>query len=170
MPASFAPFQDEFLAFTTKIVWCTMATVDAQGRPRQRIMHPIWQVVGDRPVGWVLTGRTSVKTRHLAANPHVSCAYWSQAQHTVVADCVASWVEDATVKRQVGDLFATTPPPLGYDLGGGGILAGPDDPRFTPLRLAPWRVQILRFEGWTGNLTPRMWLAEEHGAGESRDR
>ncbi len=75
MTASFAPFQDEFLAFTAEIVWCTMATVDAQGRPRQRIMHPIWQVLDDRPVGWVLTGRTPVKTRHLATNPHVSCAY-----------------------------------------------------------------------------------------------
>jgi hypothetical protein len=161
---SFAPFAEEFLRFTSEIVWCTATTVDSAGRPRSRVLHPIFEVTDDRPVGWVLTGRTPVKSRHLAANPHVACAYWSPAQNVVYLDCVASWVadNDAETKRYVFDLFATTPPPLGY--GPEGVAGygpdGPASPIFTPLRLDPWRVQILRFEGWTGNLTPRIWRAE----------
>lgn len=72
-------------------------------------------------------------------------------------DCVARWVEDTATKRQVWDLFMTTPPPLGYDLRAFGV-PGPDSPAFTPLRLDPWRVQVLRFTGF-GN-RPRMWRAD----------
>jgi hypothetical protein len=151
----FAPFEADFRAFTTDIIWCTATTVDAKNRPRSRILHPIWQVIDDRPVGWVVTSQTRVKTAHLARNPHMACSYWSPAQNTVTIDCVASWVDDAT-KPYVWDLFMTTPPPLGYDLSGYGS-DGLRNPLFNPLRLDAWRVQILRFEGWTGNLVPRMW-------------
>ncbi|MFN8540721.1 MAG: pyridoxamine 5'-phosphate oxidase family protein [Thermomicrobiales bacterium] len=123
MTAPFAPFAADFLHLTGEIVWCTATTVDAKGRPRSRILHPIWQVRDDQPVGWVVTGQTPIKTRHLAANPHLACSYWSPAQHTVMIDCVASWIEDAATKRHVFDLFMTTPPPLGYDLS----VSGPPD-------------------------------------------
>jgi hypothetical protein len=159
MPESFAAFEAEFLRFTSEIVWCTATTVDDQCRPRSRIWHPIWQVINDHPVGWILTAKTPVKTAHLTANPHLACAYWSPAQNTVFADCVARWVEDDATKRHIWDLFASTPPPLGYDPGGGGGLDGPSHPLFTPLRLDAWRVQILRFEGWDKSLQPRIWRA-----------
>ena len=29
------------------IVWCSVATVDSQGRPWSRILHPIWQWDGE---------------------------------------------------------------------------------------------------------------------------
>lgn len=159
MAERFAEIEEDFLAFTAEIVWCTATTVDPRGRPRSRVLHPIFIVVDGRPVGWVLTSRTPVKTTHLAANPHVACSYWSPAQNTVQADCVASWVEDPHEKLRVYDLFATTPPPLGYDVSGYGP-DGPRSPLFTPLRLDPWRVQVLRFPGWGGDLTPRIWRPE----------
>jgi len=158
MTEPFAAFENDFLQLTREIVWCTVTTVDAKGRPRSRVLHPIWQVVDGLPVGWIVTGKTPIKAGHLAANPHVACSYWSPAQNTVYADCVASWVEDPQVKQQVWDLFMTTPPPVGYDLTAFGP-AGPQSPAFTPLRLDPWRVQILRFSGWDGNLTPSLWRA-----------
>lgn len=153
---SFAEFQDDFLTWTAGIVWCTVTTVDGRGRPRSRVLHPIWEVIDDAPVGWVVTSKTPVKTRHIAANPHVACMYWSPAQNTVSIDAVASWVEDAETKRHVFDLFNATPP-LGYDLGGFGD-EGPANPLFEPLRLDAWRVQLLRAEQmWTLDLTPRTW-------------
>ncbi len=159
METAFAPLAEDVLDIVANTVWCTVTTVDGAGRPRSRILHPIWEVVDDRPIVWVMTARTPVKTAHIAANPHVALSYWSPAQHTVIADCVASWVEDAATKRRVWDLFASTPPPLGYDPSGGGALDGPDNPVFTPLRLDPWRVQVMRFAGWD-NHAWRTWRAE----------
>jgi general stress protein 26 len=152
----FDAIRDDFLRFTADVVLCTATTVDPRGRPRSRILHPIFTVVDGQPVGWVLTGRDTLKARHLAANPHVACSYWSPAQNVVHVDCLASWVDDPAEKRRVWDLFMTTPPPLGYDLVQGyGSL---DNPIFTPLRLDPYRIQVLRGEEYPwGNLTPRIW-------------
>ena len=38
-----------------RIVWCTVTTVDTQGRPFSRILHPIWEGC----VGWIATGSSS---------------------------------------------------------------------------------------------------------------
>src|SRR3712207_2928039 len=70
---SFANIQEDFQRFTADIVYCTVTTVDLRGRPRSRVMHPIFEVVGGRPIGWAVTDRSPIKTRHLAANPYVSC-------------------------------------------------------------------------------------------------
>lgn len=154
---SFAPMAEEFLLRTGEIVWCTATTVDSKGRPRSRILHPIWQVIDGLPVGWVVTGRTPIKTAHLAANPHLACMYWNPDQHTVSIDCLASWVSDLDTRRHVFDLFMTTPPPLGYDL----RAFGPEEHEsevFTPLRLDAWRVQMLRPEQLAVmDLVPRTW-------------
>jgi hypothetical protein len=159
LTASFASLEEDFLSITAETVWCMLTTVDRKGRPRSRVVHPIFTVVDGRPVGWLLTGRTPVKTAHLAGNPHVSCAYWTPDQNVVYADCVATWVDDLATKRQVDELFRTMPPPLGYDPVEFG-LGVPDDETFTPLRLDPWRVQVLRFAGWGESLVPRMWKAD----------
>jgi hypothetical protein len=84
---SFADIEQDFLRCTADIVYCTVTTVDAQCRPRSRVMHPIFEVVDGEPLGWAVTDRSPVKTRHPAANPHVSCAYWSPPQNTVYLDC-----------------------------------------------------------------------------------
>ncbi len=93
----FEPLREDFLRFTTDIVYCTVTTVDPKGRPRSRVMHPIFEVVDGVPQGWALTDRTPLKDRHLAANPHVACLYWSPAQNTVAIDCTAEWVTDESV-------------------------------------------------------------------------
>lgn len=160
MTASFAAFEQEFIQFTSEIVLCTVTTVSPDGRPRSRMLHPLWQVIDDRPVGWIATSKTPVKVRHLAANPYIACSYWSPAQNVVYIDCVARWVEDLADKQYVWDAFMTTPPPVGYDLSGYGA-DGVSNPLFAPLRLDPWRVQIMRGEEFPlGNLTPRMWRAD----------
>jgi hypothetical protein len=162
--SSFAPLADDFLRITAETVFCTATTVDERGRPRNRILHPIFVVRDDRPLGWALTGRTPLKTRHLAANPHMACSYWTPSHDTVFIDCTTSWVEDEEEKREVYDLFRDTPTPLGWGPEG---MAGYGDeqwrnPIFTPLRLAPWRVQIMRGEEYPrGELTGQVWRANE---------
>jgi hypothetical protein len=92
----------EFLDRVNRIVWCVGATVDGQGRPRTRILHPIWE----GSTCWITTDRTSFKGRHLARNPYVSLAY---------ADCLAAWADDPADRQHVWDLALRTPPPLGFD-------------------------------------------------------
>ena len=112
-----------------------------------------------RPVGWALTGRTPLKSRHLAANPHMSCSFWSPSQDTVFVDCVAAWDEDEAEKEEVWRVFEQESP-LGW---GAEAVAGWGEERwrspiFTPLRLALWRVQVMRGEEYPrGRLTGRVW-------------
>ena len=162
MSVPFSEIEDDFLRITAATVFCVATTVDSRGRPRGRVLHPIFVVRDGRPLGWALTGRTPLKTRHLAANPHVSCAYWTPAHDTVFADCVATWVEDEAEKQDVFELFLTTPLPLGWGPQG---MAGYGaerwhHPLYAPLRLEPWRVQVMRGEAYpSGELTGRVWRA-----------
>ena len=110
---SFSEIEPEFEARTRRIVWCTAATVDRRGRPRTRILHPIWE----NATGWIATGRHSLKERHLAGNPYVSLSYWDAQQKQVYADCEAQWEDSAEEKRRIWELYKSTPPPLGYDPG-----------------------------------------------------
>jgi hypothetical protein len=161
MPGSFAAVRDEFLRITGDVVWCTVATVDTSGRPRTRILHPIWEVIEDRPVGWIGTTRSPLKTRHLAANPYVSCGYWSPAQETVYADCRAGWADGE--RERVWRMFVHAPPPLGYDPATiptwtEGPLAG----AWAVLRLDPWRVVVQTAEDLAaGRWYDRVWRAPE---------
>ena len=38
-----------------RIVWCTVATTGADGRPRTRVLHPIWEWDGTGLTGWIAT-------------------------------------------------------------------------------------------------------------------
>ncbi|GAA1433414.1 pyridoxamine 5'-phosphate oxidase family protein [Microlunatus lacustris] len=168
MTVPFDELAEDFLAFTADIVYCTVTTVDGAGRPRSRVMHPVFEVVDGRPRGWAVTDRSPVKTRHLAANPYVCCSYWSPAHNTVTVDCEARWVEDDETLQYVWDLFRDTPPPLGW-----GDLAAYEPeriahPLFHPLRLTPWRVQVLRAEQLAaGDFSPRTWRATPSTGGAS---
>ena len=57
-----------FVAIAHRIVWCTVATVAVDGRPRTRILHPIWEWDGTDLVGWIATGPTPLKVAHLEAH------------------------------------------------------------------------------------------------------
>lgn len=153
----FSELQADFLRITADVVWSTMATVDTRGRPRTRVVHPIWEVVDGRPVGWVGTSRSPLKTRHLESTPYVSMAYWSPAQETAHADCRASWAPDQN--ERVWQLYLDAEPPLGYDPG---TLPpwkdGPLGGEFQALRLDPWRVMLLTAEdAAAGNWYQRVW-------------
>ena len=52
----FSELEDKFKAITQRIVWCTVTTVDRQGRPRSRLLHPVW----DGTTGWIATGRRAL--------------------------------------------------------------------------------------------------------------
>jgi general stress protein 26 len=161
MRTSFADIQEDFLRFTADIVYCVVTTVDPQGRPRSRVMHPIFEVIEGHPMGWAVTDRSPVKTRHLAGNPHVSCAYWSPAHNTVHIDCLAGWVEDTAGKQHVWNLFRSTPAPLGWGDMSAYLPEGIAHPMFQPLRLRPWRIQALRAEQVAaGDFHPRTWTAD----------
>ena len=134
---------EAFIAMAHKIVWCTAATDDAQGRPRSRVLHPIWEMVDDQLVGWIATGPTPIKQAHLEASPYISCNYWAADQDTCVAECKASWIFDAEGKQAVWDKFVNGPAPVGYDPA---IIPGWDNASseaFAGLRLEPWRLRVM---------------------------
>ncbi|MEZ4737131.1 MAG: hypothetical protein R3E79_59385 [Caldilineaceae bacterium] len=62
-----------------------------------------------------MTQRDSYKSKHLAANPHVSLAYIADITKPVYIDGTAQWVEDRQQKQRIWDLFKAAPHPLGYD-------------------------------------------------------
>lgn len=134
---SFDDIKDEFNKRVSRTVWCTVTTVDRTGRPRARILHPIW----DGPTGYIATGRESFKSKHVAANPYVSCSYWDQQHEQVFAECKADWVEDLAEKQRVWDLFKNTPMPYGYDPAMF-FPGGPAAAATGIMRLTPWRVEL----------------------------
>jgi general stress protein 26 len=153
--ASFADIEAEFNARVSRIVWCTVATVDRQGMPRTRILHPIWE----GSTGWIATGRDSHKAKHLAANPYVSLSYWDQEHQQIYVDAKAEWVDDAAEKKRLWDLYGSTPPPLGYDLGmiwRGGL----EDPTYGLLKLTPWRIELFALADMFQGKEPQIWHAK----------
>ena len=132
-----------FVAMAHRIVWCTAATVDAQGRPRSRILHPIWEWDGRKLVGWIATAPTPLKRAHIAAHPYLSCNYWAPSQDTCVAECAAEWAFDLATRARVWNLFKNGPAPVGYDPT---IVPGWDSPEsdaFAVLRHTPWRLRVM---------------------------
>ncbi|HEX2315056.1 MAG TPA: pyridoxamine 5'-phosphate oxidase family protein [Thermomonospora sp.] len=140
---SFDAIREQFETYIGDIVYATMTTVDAKGRPRARVLIPVWEIVDGRPLGWLATYRTPVKAAHLAGNPHTTFSYWTRRQNAVSVDTVAAWVDDLETKKHVWELYArTSPPGAGYDLGQ--FWREPGDPKLHVLRLEPWRVQVIR--------------------------
>lgn len=141
---SFAEIRPEFDRYVCQIRYATMTTVDALGRPRSRVLLPIWEVVDEQPVGWLAAYRTPIKVAHLKGNPHTTFSYWDPRQNAVFVDSVSVWEDDAEEKSRVWDLYrAGSPAGVGYDP----ITywrGGPTDPEYGLLRIDPWRVQVLR--------------------------
>ena len=133
-----------FREMAHSIVWASVATVDADGRPRTRILHPIWDWDGTDLVGWVATVPTPLKREHLHAHPDVSMSYWTTTHDTCSADCHAQWFFDDDTRQTVWDKFANGPEPVGYDPA---IIPmwsdGPTSEQFAVLRLTPYRLRIM---------------------------
>jgi general stress protein 26 len=134
--STFTDIQAEFMARVSQAVYCVMATVDRQNRPRTRAMHPIWE----GSMGWVISWPESHKAKHLASNPHVSLAYLHDKEKPVYVECVAAWIEDRAEKQRIWELHQTIPQPLGFDPQPhyGTI----DHPYYGILRLSPWRIEL----------------------------
>lgn len=132
-----------FVAMAHRIVWATVATVDESGRPRSRILHPMWEWDGESLVGLIATGPTPVKRAHLDHSPYVSVTYWSPDHDTATAECAAEWVLDDVGHIAGWERFKAAPEPVGYDPG---VIApwadGPTSDAFAILRLDPWRLRV----------------------------
>ena|SRR5687767_11240769 len=113
-PASLAEVAALARPVIERIVWCTVATVSPAGEPRTRLMHPVWRWDGEVPTAFVTARTTSLKLRHLAANPRVSCLYWDPTHDTVAIDADATWL-DLEARRAAWDVIAAEPPPIGFD-------------------------------------------------------
>lgn len=150
--AAFSEIAEKFDAIVRRVVWwCTFTTIDRQGRPRARILHPIWE----GSTGWIATGRQSLKAKHITAQPYVSVSYWDQVHEQVHAECRAEWDDSQAAKQHLWDLYKRTPPPLGYDLNA--FWKSTDDPTFGALKLTPWRVEIWSVGAMSKGEPPLVW-------------
>ena len=131
-----------FIDMAHRIVWATVATVDSHGRPRSRILHPIWQWDGERLTGWIATSPTPTKRAHLAVHPYASVNYWDVSHDTCAAECRAALVFDDETRRMVWELFLNGPTPVGYDPRIVPAWTSPAAEAFAVLRLEPWRLRV----------------------------
>lgn len=132
-----------FVAMAHRLVWATVATVDESGRPRSRILHPMWEWDGEALVGWIATGPTPIKRAHLDHSPYVSVTYWSPDHDTATAECAAEWVLDDAGRTAGWERFKAAPEPVGYDPAIVPAWAdGPTSDAFAILRLDPWRLRV----------------------------
>lgn len=131
-----------FIEIAHRIVWATMGTVDSLGRPRSRLVHPMWEWDGERLIGWVGSLVTPMKLAHLERTPFVSMNYWDAAHDVATAECHAQMFLDDETCTELWEKFKALDEPLGYD---GTIIPawkdGPTTPTFGALRLDPWRLR-----------------------------
>ena len=132
-----------FVEMAHRIVWCTVATVDSQGRPSTRVLHPYWEWDGEQLIGWVLTDPGSPKARDLASQPVVSLTYWAADHDTCTARCTTVW-ESSVDERVAGwDRFAHAPDPVGYLPSIIPQWTSPEAPAFGVLRLHPDLLRVM---------------------------
>lgn len=132
-----------FVEMAHRIVWATAATVDTQGRPATRVLHPIWSFDDGELTGWIATSPLSPKAAHLAGTPTLSLTYWDPTHDTCTADCETEWDASDEGRRSLWERFASAPAPVGYDPA---IIPGWDDatsPGFGALRLRPYRLRVM---------------------------
>ena len=141
--SSLADVAPAFVEMAHSIVWCGAATVDRSGRPRSRVLHPIWDWDGSRLTGWIATSPLSPKAADLAATPALALTYWAPSHDTCSASCSAQWEESEEERAAGWDRFATGPAPVGYDPS---IIPGwdsPASPGFGILRLEPYELRLM---------------------------
>jgi general stress protein 26 len=150
--AEFAEMEEELHKRAQRMVWCTVTTVDRKGRPRSRILHPLWE----GSTAWIMTSPTSLKAKHIARTPYVSLSYWDQQHQQIYADCKASWVSDPAEKERVWKLFESTPEPYGYNPAMFWP-NGPASPEFGVLKCEPWRLELYQITDMMQGKKPLVW-------------
>jgi hypothetical protein len=142
---------------TDRIIWCVLATVGPDDRPRSRIVHPVWSHT-DPPTGYLASRPTPLRRRHLASHRHVTCAYWTPAHDAVYIDAEAAWLTGPDERRAAWDFFAATPEPVGFDPAT--IWPnGPDAADFGVIRLRPYRILVARAAAMAAGDPSPMWTA-----------
>lgn len=131
-----------FVELAHRIVWCTVATVGVDGRPRTRVLHPIWEWDGAALTGWIATSPLSPKAADLAHQPAVSLTYWAPSHDTATAECDTEWETSPEARRAGWDRFAQGPAPVGYDPSIIPPWTSPDVEAFGILRLQPTRLRV----------------------------
>jgi len=152
------PVALQFVEIAHRVVWCSVATVDRRGRPRSRLMHPVWETTDDDAIRALVTTRpTPLKRAHLDRSPFVSCSYWDPQHDTAVAECHARWLEPHE-RADAWERVRTAPPPVGHDPAA--IWPdGPDSPGCAFLELTPWRLAVRTAEGLYAGEPPLTWRA-----------
>ena len=152
--ASFADLAEEFERRWKRTIWATMATVAPSGRLQSRLVHPLWEGA----TGWITSGATSLKARHLKNNPYTSLTYWDQTNEQVHVECRTEFEERPEERRRVWALFKDTPFPLGYDPGLF-FKEGPGDASVGIVRLVPWRLELWSLADLMSGKPSRVWRA-----------
>jgi hypothetical protein len=135
--SDYEQIREEVTRRASKHVWCNLATIDRAGRPRSRIVHPVWE----GPQGWFATFSGSHKEKHMASTPWVSCAY-VDAVEPMYIDAAVTEIGDLATKERVWEFIKTQrPEPYGFDPGTIWT-EGPGGANFGLFRLDPWRVQL----------------------------
>jgi hypothetical protein len=140
--ADLATTAPAFIETAHRIVWCTVATVDATGAPRTRVLHPIWEFDGTTLTGWIATSPGSPKAAQLAHEPRISLTYWDPSQDVCTAECDTAWETGDADRRAGWDRFVNGPAPVGYDPSMIPGWDGPDSPNFGILRLEPTALRV----------------------------
>ncbi len=132
-----------FVEMAHRIVWCTVATTDTDGRASTRVLHPIWEWSGSALTGWIATSPRSPKARHLKANPSMSLTYWAANHDTCTADCDVVWDDTPELRSAGWDRFKNGPSPVGYDPAIIPQWTSPANPSFGVLRISPQRLRVM---------------------------
>ena len=159
MSSEVSRFEDiaaDFTARVERIGFAIVATVDAGLRPRTRIMQPVWEADRARPVGWLITGRSSYKARHIQTNPFISIAYWDDKHEMVFVEAKALIVDDPATKREVWDLFLAGNGDYGYDPHRF-FPAGSTDPNYCCIQLEPSRIELASLADRAARRPVRIW-------------
>jgi general stress protein 26 len=140
--------EKEFLAAveaaTKKAIWCALATVYRNGRPRVRMVHPTWE----GSTLWFATGTGSPKHRQLERTPYVDVQFQVAPPDFVhiVARGPAEIVTDPAEKKRVWDV-------IDYDLSQF-WRGGPEDSGYTLVRILPERIELSKL---FGSVDKRVW-------------
>ena len=145
----FDAIAEEFHRRVAKTIWCTLATVDARGRARTRIVHPVW----DGPVGWLGSRAGTPKLAHVTEHPDVSLLYWDPDHEQVTIDARATVMSSLASRRAAWAALQVPPPPYGFDpapIWPG----GPEGDDFVAIRLEAHRIALF-------GAPPLVWKAAE---------
>ena len=156
--SSYAEIEQEFMQRVQTMVYCNIATVDAQQRPRSRVVHLIWEGT----TGWVTTVPKTAKTKQLAANPFVSLAYIAEPFKPVYVECRAVWQNDPATRQHVWDLFKRHPEPYGADLTT--VWGHVENSGYGVLRLDAWRIELYDL---LNQHNRKVWQVEDETAAAS---